>query len=263
MRALLTVSILVPLLLLSACASTPARHVVRVLSYNIHHGEGSDGVIDLQRIARVILDQDPDIVALQEVDVRTERASGVDQAEVLARLTGMEKAFVAAMRYQGGLYGEAVLSRLPILDIAVHRLPNPLGGEPRVILDVELRLGDGLSSITVLATHLDHEFPGNRAAATEYIDRYLVAEEPGPTLLIGDLNSTPDSVPMQKLWRRWRDASARDPAPTYPALAPDRKLDYVLYLPEERWQVIDCQVIEEVQASDHRPLLVTIRLRDP
>ncbi len=258
MRALLTLSIL----LLSACASAP-KYVVRVLSYNIHHGEGSDGEIDLQRIADVILEQKPDIVALQEVDVRTRRASGVDQAEVLARLTGMEKAFVSAMRYQGGLYGEAVLSHLPILAIDEHRLPNPLGGEPRIILDVELRLGDGLSSITILATHLDHEFAGNRAASTEYIDRFLVPDDPSPTLLIGDLNAVPDSVPMQKLWGRWRDASGKDPAPTYPAAAPDRKLDYVLYLPEERWEVIDWQVVDEVHASDHRPILITIRLRDP
>jgi len=250
------------LLLLGACAGAP-KHVVRVLSYNIHHGEGSDGEIDLQRIARVILDQEPDIVALQEVDVHTRRASGTDQAEVLARLTGMEKAFVGAMRYQGGLYGEALLSRLPILGIDQHRLPSPLGGEPRTVLDVELRLGEGLSSITVLATHLDHEFPGNRSAATEYIDRFLVPEEPHPTLLIGDLNSVPDSIAMQRLWGRWRDASAKNPAPTYPASAPDRKLDYVLYLPEERWEIFDQQVVDEVHASDHRPILVIMRLRDP
>ena len=57
----------------------PMRRAVRVLTYNIHHGEGMDGKIDLERIAAVIKRLEPDVVALQEVDVKTTRSQGVDQ----------------------------------------------------------------------------------------------------------------------------------------------------------------------------------------
>jgi len=257
-------TVLLSCLLLFTCGcSSTQPYTIKVLSYNIHHGEGMDGEIDLPRIAEVIKRVDPDIVALQEVDVRTERASGVDQADVLGRLTGMDKLFVPAMRYQGGLYGEALLTKLPILNVQKHSLLVPMGGEPRAVLDAELRLGDGLSSITVLATHLCHEFVENRAASTEFIDRFLAADDSRPTLLMGDLNARPDSLPMQKLWGRWQDAAAAEPAPTFPSTGPDRRIDYVLYLPADRWEVIDQQVLVEDMASDHSPLLITIRLQSP
>ena len=66
---------------------------LRILSYNIHHGQGTDGIFDLERLARVISSVEPDLVALQEVDRATTRSGGVDQAAELARLTGMEAAF--------------------------------------------------------------------------------------------------------------------------------------------------------------------------
>ena len=79
-----------------ACAAAPGEagrdgpaRELRVLSYNIHHGRGTDGAIDLPRIARVIAATRPDLVALQEVDRGTGRANGVDQADALGELTGL------------------------------------------------------------------------------------------------------------------------------------------------------------------------------
>ena len=96
---------------------------LRVLTYNIHHGEAMDKKFDYQRLAKVINDLSPDIVALQEVDVGTERAGGVDQAALLGKLCRMHHAFGPAMPYQGGQYGEAILSRFPIEKVLVHPLP--------------------------------------------------------------------------------------------------------------------------------------------
>ena len=89
----------VALLALAACASAPEHEpqVVRVMTYNIHHGEGSDGRFDLQRLAQIIRDADPDLVALQEVDRNTARSGGVDQIAELSRLTGMHSAFGKAL----------------------------------------------------------------------------------------------------------------------------------------------------------------------
>lgn len=86
------------LVLLSWMPSATCQEL-RVLTYNIHHGEGTDGKFDLDRIAKLISAQEPDLVALQEIDVKTARASGVDQAAKLAKLTGMHYAFGRFMKY--------------------------------------------------------------------------------------------------------------------------------------------------------------------
>ena len=67
-----------------AAAEQPAR--LRVLTFNIHHGRGADGQIDLARIARTVRAASPDLVALQEVDRNTSRSGGQDQLKQLAKL---------------------------------------------------------------------------------------------------------------------------------------------------------------------------------
>ena len=84
---------------------------MKVMTYNIHHGEGTDGVIDLPRIAGVIRAVNPQIVLLQDVDRGTRRAGEVDQAEELAKLLGWHHVFGEAMPLEGGSYGEAVPQR--------------------------------------------------------------------------------------------------------------------------------------------------------
>ena len=115
----------------------PAPDTIRVLAYNIHHGEGMDSVLDLARIAALIRDADPDLVALQEVDSVVERTERTDQAAELGRLTGMEYRFGSFMPYQGGAYGMAVLSRWPIEEETNWRLSD--GAEPRTALGVRVR----------------------------------------------------------------------------------------------------------------------------
>ena len=109
MHRVLTSVVLLVLVWASGSANAPTT--VRVLTYNIHHGEGRDGELDLPRLGRVITSVQPDLVALQEVDVGTSRVGGVDQLAELARLTGMHAQFGKAMDYMGGGYGVAVLSR--------------------------------------------------------------------------------------------------------------------------------------------------------
>jgi len=89
----------------SSIAAAPGAHTVRVLTYNIHHGEGMDGFFDLPRLARIIEATGADLVALQEVDQGTQRSSGVNELTELARLTRFHPAFGKAMDFQGGGYG--------------------------------------------------------------------------------------------------------------------------------------------------------------
>lgn len=105
-------AVLLAFFTLSIAQCAPWR--IRVLTYNIHHGEGLDGKVDLGRIAQVIQQAAPDVVALQEVDLGTERTGRVDQAAELGRLTGLHAVFGKAFDYSGGRYGAALLSRWSI-----------------------------------------------------------------------------------------------------------------------------------------------------
>ena len=105
---------------------------LRLLAYNIHHAEGTDGRLDLARVARVIKKLEPDLVAVQEVDVRTRRGRGVDQAAKLGELTGMHHVFGKFMDFSGGEYGQAVLSKFPIKSSKNH--PLPPGPEREVLV---------------------------------------------------------------------------------------------------------------------------------
>src|SRR5438034_4827714 len=121
-RFLPTGLLLVALLIVSSnsesapsTVATPANaHIIRVMTYNIHVGVGMDKKLDLARIAGVINAQHPDLVGLQEVDRGVERTQRIDEIAELAKLTHMDYAFAFNLRYQGGQYGVAILSRFPI-----------------------------------------------------------------------------------------------------------------------------------------------------
>ena len=136
--AAVTLSTLCLLLLLGASGPPRAPVTVRVLSYNIQHGMGADGRIDLPRLAAVMKATNPDIIALQEVDQATERSGGVKQLDELARLLGMHAEFGKAIDYLGGAYGVGILSRWPISDPDNQPLPSPPRIEARTALSVSI-----------------------------------------------------------------------------------------------------------------------------
>jgi endonuclease/exonuclease/phosphatase family metal-dependent hydrolase len=242
------------------CGQTPQ---LRVLTYNIRHGEGSDGKIDLERLARVIVDSDADLVALQEVDVGVDRTGGVDQASVLARLTGLHADFAAAITFQGGQYGLAVLSRWPLTDPGRYELPGDPRDEPRIAQVVHVRPWRHRPPVRFVNTHLHYarDTP-SRAAQIHRLHELFVNDDPIPTVLAGDLNTRPDEAEMQLMFDHWLDAGGANPQPTIPADAPTARIDYILARPAARWRVVHAEVIDEPVASDHRPVLVVLELID-
>lgn len=241
-----------------AAEEPPAKPRLRVMSYNIHHGEGTDGKLDLERIAKVIKDAKVDLVAVQEVDRNTRRTRGVDQAADLARLTGMQGTFGKAMDYSGGEYGQAVLSRWPLIEPKTHRLPTTPPREQRVALEVKVR-PPGLPELTFVGTHLDHvRDETDRVAQARDLNRLLVRKDAGPTILLGDMNAQPDSQPMRILLEHWNDTSGKELVPTCPAEKPTIKIDWILLLKGHRWRVVSSTVIEEKAASDHRPIVAEL-----
>lgn len=230
---------------------------LRVLTYNIHHGEGVDEKLDLARIAAVITAARADIVALQEVDQKTTRTGGIDQAAEIARLTGLHVAYGKAMDYQGGAYGQALLSRWPLENFSVHALPNPAKIEPRIALSATVR-PPGLPSFRFVGTHLEatRDDTARWEQAAQLIE--LFGSDATPTILVGDFNSRPTTRTIQALLKTFTDASAASPAFTIPSKKPTGRIDFVLLRPATTWRVLSSTVIPEAVASDHRPVLVEL-----
>jgi endonuclease/exonuclease/phosphatase family metal-dependent hydrolase len=242
----------------SAIAETPTR--LRVLSYNIHHGEGTDLKVDLERIARVILSVKPDLIALQEVDQGAKRTDQVDQPATLAKLTKMEVVFGHNIPWEGGLYGNAVLSRFPILRSENHPLPSFYQGEQRGVLEVEIQTPNK-ESILLFATHLDYRRISEERLASARVINELVANRPSvPALLVGDLNAEPCSRPLLEFNKEWQRTNRRI-LPTYPVKCAYKQIDYVLVRPCAAWRVIETRVLGEQIASDHRPIFAVLEVR--
>lgn len=228
---------------------------LRVLCYNIHHGEGTDGKVDLPRLAKLIRAADPDLVALQEVDDRTRRTGGIDQTAELARLTGLHGRFGKAIDFQGGGYGQAILSRFPIADAAVHTLPGMPEREQRIAFEARLKI-DG-RDVSFVTTHLHHQEPELRERQAAKLND-LFADADRPVILAGDLNATPDSKLVATLSGKWTTATAGPALFTFPAAKPTKQIDYILFRPAGRFRVISATVIDEPVASDHRPVLAVL-----
>jgi endonuclease/exonuclease/phosphatase family metal-dependent hydrolase len=243
-----------------AQAAAPATpRTLRVLSYNIHHGEGVDGKLELTRLGAIIASSGADLVALQEVDQKATRTKGIDQAAELAALTGLHHAYGKAMDFQGGAYGQALLSRWPLENFTVHPLPNPAKVEPRIAISATVR-PPGLPPVRFIGTHLDATRDETaRVQQTAKLNE-LFATDDTLTILVGDFNARPDTNPMKPLLAVWADASIGNPQPTIPAKNPTSRIDYVLLRPAGVWRVVSSTVLPEAVASDHRPLLVELAL---
>lgn len=250
------------ILALASCVSPERRGQLelRVLTYNIHHGRGTDGQVDLERIAEVILSTRPDLVALQEVDRRTGRTDNADQAQVLALLTGMEAHFGRAIDFDGGEYGEAVLLGLKGGAPRTHPLPASPGHEQRAALAVPVWLPSG-EEVLFVGTHLDHtKDPADRLAQSIAL-RALFSDQTA-VVLVGDLNAEVGSPPVERLLKVFDRAGGRKPLPTFPSNKPTKSIDHVLFrLPD--WSVKSIRVVDAPHASDHAPLLVVFERRAP
>ncbi len=250
---------------LSLPASGAEAKSLRILCYNIHYGQGMDGKYDVARLAAVISNAKPDLVALQEVDVGVKRSGRVHQLQRLGELTGMAVRFGPTQHYEGGLFGNAVMTRLPILDVAIHPLPYTEATErkvtyPRGAIAVTVKGPDG-KPLRFISTHFQHNVEEDRVAEAGAINTLFAGDEDTtPTILAGDMNALPASEPMKVLLKRWTNAIDESAAPTAPSRNPRSRIDYVLYRPASHFQLREAMVIAEEVASDHRPVLAVLAL---
>lgn len=239
-------------------AQPAAARELRVMTFNIHHAEGTDGKVDVARIAQLIRDAQADVVGLQEVDRGVERSGRRDLLKELADLTGMRFAFGKNIDHQGGDYGNALLTSHPIVSEGNKLLPNTNGGEQRGMLQVVLDV-DG-TRVLVLTTHLDHRREdGQRVAGADAILEALPAWGDGPVVAMGDFNDVPGSRTYARLVTTFIDAWAavgQGDGFTIPVEAPTRRIDWILVRGIDPTKI---QVLK-TEASDHLPVVATLRV---
>jgi len=276
---------------LGACSATPSNRAegqetttgprtLRVLTYNLHHGEGTDGVLDLERIARVIEGADVDLVALQEVDRGCERTGGVDQLAWLAERLEMDLSFAKFMDFQGGEYGLGILSRLEPLGAWAIELP-PGEREPRAAAAIRVPSPLG-GELVFVSAHFD--WLSDDTARFAQANALIAALEGEPSVVLaGDLNDVPGSRTIGALdaafLRHGTEGGARREPQlpwSFPSDRPDRQIDFVMYRhpgqahPGQTQEVAagssitgTTEVLEVPVVSDHCPVLAVLRLRDP
>jgi endonuclease/exonuclease/phosphatase family metal-dependent hydrolase len=238
---------------------------LRVATFNIHHGAGVDGLVDLERIARVVEEGGSQVIGLQEVDRHFgERSSFVDQALWLSERLDMHVVFGAnldldpltpgAPRRQ---YGTAILSRYRIREWRNTLLPRPEGGEQRGLLEARIRARGAW--VRVFNTHLQHNSQAERLAQIARI-REIMAQSSDSVVLLGDLNATPETPEIaaitEDLADAWVEAGVGDGF-TYDSVTPHARIDYVLTSSDV---VARTAVVVATDASDHLPVVVDLAL---
>ncbi|HLQ98769.1 MAG TPA: endonuclease/exonuclease/phosphatase family protein [Sphingobacterium sp.] len=255
-------NILAFILLMGLCQPILAQEKqtsLRVLTYNIRFGE----LASLQELGEYIKKLDPDIVALQEVDINTvrERASHQNNKNFIAELgyyTGMFSSFAKAIPYRGGWYGVGVLSKYPIMATHTYPLPYPEGSKEQRVLQIAKIEIEPSKEIIVANTHLDYPNSEVRQEQVKFINKKLQNVKE-PKLFFGDFNAYPSSIEIKKGMGEWLDISGTDP--TVPVKKPKNKIDYIFAYPKQKWEKKYSETLQGVDLSDHLPILVEVGLK--
>ena len=238
----------------------------RILTYNVHRCVGTDRKLNVARVAEAIAEYEPDIVALQELDVGRMRTGMVDQAHEIAKDLEMAFHFHPAMHIEEELYGDAILTHLP--ERLVQAAPLPFYGnlgpvvEPRGALWIPVDIGG--TWVNVINTHLglvprEQQIQARALAGEAWLKHPKCA---GPTIMLGDFNATAGSVVCRTLTRELRDARVIAPRPhqatsTYPAKMPILRIDHVFVSEGIEVTAVTAPYNARTRvASDHLPLIV-------
>lgn len=232
------------------------------MTFNIAHGRGLDGRFDIARIARVVNNARPDIVGLQEVDRWTARVGKLDLITELSERTGLTYAFARTIEFDGGEYGNGVLTRYPILEERHYLFTQNTAGEQRGLMLLVLDIRG--TEVVIMNTHFDHrQSDTDRVAAARELLKLWEPYRHYPTVVLGDLNDTPHSHTLSVLLEHFEDTWQTAGGETYPSGSPVKRIDYVLLSKEaiERgWNVRGTTTIP-TDASDHQPLVVELQMQ--
>lgn len=241
-------------------APLPAQQV-KIMSYNIHHGKDSEGRNMLPSMGDFIAQMDVDLVALQEVDSVCERSYQTDQVDYLAERTSMPGYFTRHFEFQGGAYGQALISGLTVDTFQNFRLPVfPLDqGREVSVLIADIHLDDH-KHFTLAVLHLDYRSAESRLHQIDLLWDSLAHID--NLILAGDFNSLPDSPEMDKVLCHFDRYVFEPETFTFPAIDANRRIDYILVKKGCQLRIISEQV-PEVPYSDHLPVITTLEWISP
>jgi endonuclease/exonuclease/phosphatase family metal-dependent hydrolase len=241
--------------------------ILKVMTYNIHHGVGTDKQLDLSRIAEVIEKSDADIIGLNEVDKHfSKRSNYEDQIGFLANELHMNKAFSPSVSLKTNAsssskrqYGNALLSRYPIIYQEVFHF-NFISGlvEGRSLLDTSIEINN--KPIKVYVTHLSVN-PYLHHLQTSYM-KQVIHKKSQPVVMMGDWNMRPGSRGWKKIHHTYKDVwyeTNYRRGYTFPSHRPRWRLDYIFV--NRKMEIIEAEVVKHLpQASDHLPLRAQLRI---
>ncbi len=239
-------------------------NTITVMSYNVKYCSPLNSTTpDVNAVAQVISEAKPDLVFLQELDRNTTRSGKVDQLALLSAKTNLPYTYYGkAIDYQGGESGVGILSRYSLSDPQRYDLPRVDLGPGvyvsyRILITASITVNE--KKITIAGTHLELT-QENRDLQVPEINRILSASN-YPTILAGDLNATPENNTMQTFFNDGFKKTCTTGCTTIPSNAPNREIDYIIYRPEIKFNVLSHQVVN-TSASDHLPIVSVLQLNE-
>ncbi len=235
--------------------ATGSGYPVTVMTYNLHNGFNPKGDLDLEAMARVIEEANPDIVILQEISRGWLISGRTDMLDWLSLRLGMP---AVSGPTEGALWGSAILSRFPVIESTNYELPPRTLFLRRGYLITKYDIGNN-ESLTVIATHL-HHVPGDSEIRQQQVpvllDTWNNAEY---TVITGDLNAQPDSPEMGMMSTAGLTDVMADSVPpegyTFNSVEPFERIDYLWITPD--LTVVSAGVLN-TQASDHMPIIAVL-----
>ncbi len=238
----------------------PNSNLLRVMSYNIHHGNPpeKENLIDIEGTARVIKNQKVDIAAIQEVDMETKRSGKINQGLVLAQKSGLPYFYFGkAMDYDGGKYGVLILSKYPLSDTTTYSLPtaNIQKDEPRVLAVARITLPNG-KELRFGSTHLEAYNKEGRIQQAIAITK-IAKTTTIPLIIAGDFNCKEGSETLNIIDTTFSRTCYNCPS-TFWEGGETGAIDFITFFPRETFKVLKHDVVQNKENSDHMPVVAEL-----
>lgn len=238
------------------CKGHRPESALRIMSYNVRNGIGIDGKMEYDRLAEVINNYAPDVIALQELDSATERSNRANVLEELAMQTNRYSLYAPSIDFMGGKYGIGLLSKEKPLNYHSFRLPSTEGQEARIALWVEF------DKYIMCCTHLslsEKERVESISVIEENIDKIKTDK---PVFFAGDMNSEVGDKTQKAIMRSFVCLSDATLA-TIPADKPIKCIDYIYQYKKigKKISVLNRETVGGVYGSDHLPIVVDVLIR--
>ena len=256
---------------------TGNKPTLRVATYNIGKNEASDNVSDFTALNSAINKINADIIAVLEVDNKTQRSHKTDQLKTIADANKMHYAFGKALDFDGGEYGLGLLSKYKILHSQVIKLPSG-NAEQRVVLLAQVEVPGFDTAPIIMVTHLDwQKDPAIRTGQVRTLLDLSIGDAPSDfkdiasavKILAGDFNSTHEEQPLKEIRYFFNEVSKPGTDNrSWPAINPAIDIDHIFTFKGQKWNTKtfdiphDSADLKWSAASDHLPVIADIELTE-